>query len=80
MNCPKCGGAAGVRGSYADCESIHRRRVCKECGYVFYTAEYEVKQPTDFYELQKAYAKTEERKRYAREYQLDRYYRAKENK
>jgi transcriptional regulator NrdR family protein len=77
MNCPKCGGAAGVRGSYADCESIHRRRVCKECGYVFYTAEYEVAQPTDFYELQNTYFKTEERKKYAREYQRDYYCRSK---
>lgn len=41
MNCPVCGGGTVIRGSKTDCEGVHRRRVCVDCKYVFYTSEYE---------------------------------------
>ncbi len=44
MTCPKCGGdklhVYDVR--HVDCESIWRRRECKDCGHRFSTMEYEV--------------------------------------
>lgn len=41
MTCPVCGGTNHVIGVKSDCESIHRKRRCDDCGYVFYTEEYE---------------------------------------
>ncbi len=48
MNCPVCAGKTTVTRTVADCESVHRERKCLECGYVFYTAEYEVDTPDEF--------------------------------
>ena len=39
MNCPVCSGQSQVRGTKPDVESVHRKRECKRCGYVFYTEE-----------------------------------------
>ena len=41
MNCPICGGKTKVAYTAPDCESVQRQRQCKECNYMFYTAEYE---------------------------------------
>lgn len=42
MTCPVCGGKTTVTNSRnVDCESIKRRRVCRECSYAFHTVEYE---------------------------------------
>jgi transcriptional regulator NrdR family protein len=42
MCCPLCAGSeTTVRGTKADCEAIHRQRMCLDCGHVFYTSEYE---------------------------------------
>lgn len=65
MNCPKCGGKTTVHGSYADCESVQRRRLCKECGHVFFTAEYEVESEAEkenYYECYRHYARERQRK------------------
>lgn len=47
MTCPSCGGKTTVTRGYSDCESIHRRRKCLDCNYVFFTSEYEA--PSDRY-------------------------------
>ena len=39
MNCPVCGENTRVMDCRADCESVYRRRKCKECNYLFYTTE-----------------------------------------
>lgn len=54
MNCPKCGGDTVIRGTKCDCESVHRRRICVECGHVFFTSEYE-SDGKDFTELCRDY-------------------------
>ena len=41
MNCPICGEATVVVRSLADCEAVYRRRRCRECEHIFYSAEYE---------------------------------------
>lgn len=60
MNCPVCGGDTIVRGTKADCESVHRRRICVDCGHIFFTSEYET-DGKDFTRL-------------TRDYQNSRYY------
>ena len=77
MNCPKCGGKTTVCGSYADCESVQRKRICKECGHLFYTAEYEVEKQDDFLELRDAYYKTKRRVEYSKDWHRQRYQRLK---
>ena len=42
MDCPVCGGRTYVDSCTRDCESVYRRRKCKECNHVFYTDESEV--------------------------------------
>lgn len=41
MTCPVCGGETSVNNTRAFCDSVVRRRKCKECGYAFYTEEME---------------------------------------
>lgn len=41
MTCPVCGAETEVIGCFKDCESVVRKRKCKECGYRFFTEEYE---------------------------------------
>ena len=41
MTCPVCGGDTSVRGSYAECDAVYRRRVCLACKFVFFTTETE---------------------------------------
>lgn len=41
MTCPVCGGAVRVIHCRSDCESVYRKRQCKNCDYVFYTTESE---------------------------------------
>lgn len=41
MTCPMCGGCTEVKDSRPDEESVRRRRQCKECGYNFFTVEYD---------------------------------------
>ena len=41
MTCPICGGKSIVANTMKDCDSIHRKRMCTECKYIFYTSEYE---------------------------------------
>jgi transcriptional regulator NrdR family protein len=48
MDCPVCGGETKIMETRKDCESVHRYRLCLECAYRFYTAEYEVKDRTEF--------------------------------
>lgn len=48
MTCPVCGGKTKVDETCTDGEQIYRRRVCKECGYIFYTTETE-STSDDFY-------------------------------
>ena len=43
MTCPVCGGETTVLYTRnVDCESIKRRRKCRDCLYKFTTMEYEV--------------------------------------
>jgi transcriptional regulator NrdR family protein len=56
MTCPVCGGKTLIIHCFKDCESVYRRRRCKECNHVFNTAEYETdigKYWTAFYENNK---------------------------
>ena len=41
MTCPKCFGKVRVMDTQSDDETVYRRRVCVECGYLFYTEEFE---------------------------------------
>lgn len=41
MTCPVCGGATLVLDSASDCDSIYRKRKCKDCDHRFYTIEIE---------------------------------------
>ena len=41
MTCPVCGGKSAVVRSYADNESVQRKRKCLGCGHLFYTSERE---------------------------------------
>lgn len=41
VTCPVCGGETRVTSSRSDCESVQRRRKCVDCGYKFFTSEYE---------------------------------------
>jgi transcriptional regulator NrdR family protein len=43
MLCPVCGCMVWVSDSVKDCDAVYRRRQCKnvDCGYRFYTSEYE---------------------------------------
>lgn len=50
MLCPKCNNKTGVT-DISHSEKTHedyRRRVCKECGYTFYTVECEVEYDSKF--------------------------------
>ena len=55
MTCPVCGGKNDVVYSVKDCESIHRKRECKECGHIFYTAEYDAPSPDEFKRVMNEY-------------------------
>lgn len=57
MTCPKCGGVTGVWDSKPDAESVHRKRVCKECKHIFFTVEIDAESPLPFYEAQSQYYK-----------------------
>ena len=58
MTCPVCAGKVIVEDSVTDCESVYRRRKCKECNYVFYTTESELKESDrDFHELKSEHYK-----------------------
>lgn len=50
MKCPKCNGKVYVTDTTNNDEDheIYRRRVCKECGKIFYTTEFEVEYTDDF--------------------------------
>lgn len=48
MDCPRCCGKTEINATRKDCESVHRYRQCLECGYKFYTAEYEVKDNKEY--------------------------------
>lgn len=48
MTCPVCGGKNRVLDSRSDCESVHRKRLCEECGHIFYTAEYDVDTDSEY--------------------------------
>lgn len=40
MNCPKCNcSKTQVKDSRSDDKCVYRKRVCKQCGTVFYTTE-----------------------------------------
>lgn len=39
MTCPICCGVTYINQKYADVDSVRRKRICKECGYSFYTLE-----------------------------------------
>lgn len=41
LNCPVCGERSCIKGSFADCESVFRKRQCSVCEYIFFTEEYE---------------------------------------
>lgn len=41
MNCPVCGESTNIIGSKSACDSVYRKRICAECGHIFYTEEYE---------------------------------------
>ena len=43
MDCPKCGGKVHAQDTVHTPENeTYRRRKCAECGFMFYTVEYEV--------------------------------------
>ena len=50
MKCPKCGGKSYVTDTAQNTETneTYRRRKCRECQHVFYTAEAEVRRDKDF--------------------------------
>ena len=60
MNCPVCAGRTIINRTVADCESVHRRRKCLDCGYIFYTAEYETETPDEFKRVRSLKYKSEE--------------------
>lgn len=39
MTCPMCGGVTFINQKYTDVDSVRRKRICKECGHIFYTLE-----------------------------------------
>lgn len=41
MTCPQCGGETHITNSRKSCDSVRRRRECRECGYRFTTIEIE---------------------------------------
>lgn len=53
MDCPRCCGKTKIKATRKDCESAHRYRECLECGYRFYTAEYEVKDRAEYRRVEK---------------------------
>ena len=63
MNCPVCGEMSRVLDSKRDCESVHRKRQCKECKRIFYTEEYEAKSGFNFSEASCAYRRELKKKR-----------------
>lgn len=66
MTCPVCGGKNSVIGSLKDCESIHRKRKCDECGYIFYTAEYDSPSSADYNEIMNEKARKQKEKQNGR--------------
>lgn len=48
MNCPECDGKTGVKDSRQIEMNVYRRRVCKGCGYKFYTEETEIEDTSGF--------------------------------
>lgn len=55
MTCPICGGSNTVIGSKQECDAIHRRRRCDECGHIFYTEEYEARTSENYDRLMREY-------------------------
>lgn len=49
MTCPVCGEKSLVKDSRGDCEVTYRKRVCVECGHIFYTEEREQRETKDEY-------------------------------
>ena len=41
MNCPVCGKETGVVNVAKEKDATYRKRMCKGCGYAFYTTESE---------------------------------------
>lgn len=65
MNCPKCNGKTRVPDTRSAGWKVCRRRVCKECGYEFWTVEQKVNSTFARNELYKIwfkkYRKTEDK-------------------
>ena len=61
MVCPSCGGTNKVIGSKKGHKSIHRRRMCDKCHYIFYTEEHEVDSSVEYDELMTQYEKGRKR-------------------
>lgn len=55
MTCPVCGGKTKVIGTKGDCESIHRKRICDECKYIFFTVECEAESSEEYDALMREY-------------------------
>jgi hypothetical protein len=52
MICPKCGAKTRVVDNSRNCIQLetYRKRVCNECGHIFFTAEIEVENTREFRE------------------------------
>ena len=54
MICPKCGGKTYVVETRTNDESVYRRRKCKDCKHLIFTAEREC-DPFQFHQCQSEY-------------------------
>lgn len=68
MTCPVCTGKTLVSYSFADCETVFRKRTCRECGHIFYTTEWE----DDKYEYLKQLSERDRKKYLRRKQERDR--------
>jgi transcriptional regulator NrdR family protein len=56
MKCSQCGGKTKVLMVRIDSkQTVHRRKKCVDCGYVFYTKEYEVVMGDEFKRTENLY-------------------------
>ena len=64
MKCPMCKASSRVLDKKDNCQSVHRKLECKECGFIFYSYERVIYESDMFNRAAKKYVKKRKEKKH----------------